>query len=166
MFSTSTSPKTERAVRRRLVAVDAQQQQQRFPRDEIGDIIDIAARLDDLAEDSTDLGLTFAQLVHVAAEVGISRTAVEQAVRQERKRQTADAREARKRVRRRMRFVRHAMVYALVVTALLLIDVLNGGGWWFYYVAALWGAVLAIQAMRFLTRRKGPMERALLERES
>jgi len=64
-----------------------------------------------------------------------------------------------------MRFVRHAMVYALVVSSLLLIDALNGGGWWFFYVAALWGTILALQAMRFLTRRKGPLEQALLERE-
>ena len=128
--------------------MDVQRQEQRFPRDEVGEIIDLAARLDDLVEDSTDRGLTLEQLVHVADEVGISRRAVEQAVAQERKRRSVDERDARKRVRRRMRFVRHAMVYALVVSALLLIDALNGGGWWFFYVAALWGAVLALQAMR------------------
>ena len=145
--------------------MDVQRQEQRFPRDEVGEIIDLAARLDDLVEDSTDRGLTLEQLVHVADEVGISRRAVEKAVAQERKRRSVDERDARKRIRRRMRFVRHAMVYALVVSALLLIDVLNGGGWWFFYVAALWGAVLAIQSMRFMTRRKGPMEQAMLDRE-
>ncbi len=146
--------------------MDVQRQERRFPRDEVGEIIDLAARLDDLVEGSTDRGLTLEQLVHVADEVGISRRAVEQAVAQERKRRSVDEREARKRVRRRMRFVRHAMVYALVVSALLLVDVLNGGGWWFFYVAALWGAVLALQAMRFMTRRKGPMEQAMLDRET
>ncbi len=145
--------------------MDVQRQEQRFPRDEVGEIIDLAARLDDLVEDPNDRGLTLEQLVHVAGEVGISRKAVERAVTEERRRRSTDARESRKRVRRRMRFVRHVMVYALVVSALLLIDVLNGGGWWFFYVAALWGAVLAIQAMRFLTRRKGPLEQAMLERE-
>ncbi|MFV9672580.1 MAG: 2TM domain-containing protein [Acidimicrobiia bacterium] len=146
--------------------MDVQRQERRFPRDEVGEIIDLAARLDDLVEGSTDRGLTLEQLVHVADEVGISRRAVEQVVAQERKRRSVDEREARKRVRRRMRFVRHAMVYALVVSALLLVDVLNGGGWWFFYVAALWGAVLALQAMRFMTRRKGPMEQAMLDRET
>lgn len=146
--------------------MDVQRQEQRFPRDEVGEIIDLAARLDDLVEDSTDRGLTLEQLVHVADEVGISRRAVEQAVAQERKRRSIDERDARKRVRRRMRFVRHAMVYALVVSALLLIDVVNGGGWWFFYVAALWGAVLTLQAMRFMTRKKGPMEQAMLHRET
>lgn len=146
--------------------MDVQRKEQRFPRDEVGEIIDLAARLDDLVEDSTDRGLTLEQLVHVADEVGISRRAVEQAVAQERKRRSVDERDARKRVRRRMRFVRHAMVYALVVSALLLIDALNGGGWWFFYVAALWGAVLALQAMRFMTRKKGPMEQAMLHRDT
>lgn len=145
--------------------MDAQQQERRFPRDEVGDIIDIAARLDDLVEDPTDRGITFEQLVHVADEVGISRSAVEQAVRAEGKRQVVDEKGARKRVRRRMRFFRHAMVYALVVSSLLLIDVLNGGGWWFFYIAALWGAILALQALRFMTRKKGPLEQALLQRQ-
>jgi hypothetical protein len=146
--------------------MDVQRQERRFPRDEVGEIIDLAARLDDLVEDPTDQGLSLEQLVHVAAEVGISRQAVERAVAEERKRRSTGERDTRKRVRRRMRFVRHAMVYALVVSALLLIDVLNGGGWWFFYVAALWGAVLALQAMRFMTRRRGPLEQALLDRET
>ena len=145
--------------------MSVQRQGQQFPRDEVGDIIDLAARLDDLVEDPTDLGLTFEQLVHVADEVGISRNAIERAVADRRRGRSVDERDAKKRVRRRMRFVRHSMVYALVVSALLLIDVLNGGGWWFYYVAALWGALLAIQGMRFLTRRKGPLERAMLDHE-
>ena len=146
--------------------MDVQRQERRFPRDEVGEIIDLAERLDDLVEDPTDQGLSLEQLVHVADEVGISRQAVERAVAEERKRRSTGERDTRKRVRRRMRFVRHAMVYALVVSALLLIDVLNGGGWWFFYVAALWGAVLALQAMRFMTRRRGPLEQALLDRET
>lgn len=146
--------------------MDVQRQERRFPREEVGEIIDLAARLDNLVEESTDQGLTLEQLVHVADEVGISRQAVESAVAEEGKRRSHDGREARKRVRRRLRFVRHAMVYALVISALLLIDVLNGGGWWFFYVAALWGAILALQAMRFMTRRKGPLEQAMLDRET
>ena len=144
--------------------MDAQQQERRFPRDEVGDIIDIAARLDDLVDDPTDRGLTLDQLVHVAAEVGISRGAVQKAIREEGKRLAIDDREARKRIRRRMRFVRHALAYIVIVSSLLLVDALNGGGWWFFYVAALWGAILAIQALRFLTRKKGPLEQAMLER--
>jgi hypothetical protein len=146
--------------------MSVQRQEQRFPREEIGDIIDLAARLDDLVDDPTDLGLTLEELVSVAGEVGISRQAVERAVLDQRRQRKADDREAKKRVRRRMRFVRHVLAYVLVVSALFLIDVLNGGGWWFFYIAALWGALLAIQGMRFLTRRKGPLEKAMLEREA
>jgi DNA-binding phage protein len=146
--------------------VSVQGQEQRFPREDVGDIIDLAARLDDLVEDPTDLGLTFEQLVRVAGEVGISRDAVERAVRDQRRQKTVDEREAKKRVRRRMRFIRHILVYLVVVSSLFLIDALNGGGWWFFYIAALWGAVLAIQGMRFVTRRKGPLEQAMLERKT
>jgi uncharacterized membrane protein len=92
--------------------------------------------------------------------------AVERAVRDQRKQKAVDEREAKKRVRRRMRFIRHILVYLVVISALLLIDALNGGGWWFFYIAALWGAVLAIQGMRFVTRRKGPLEQVMLEREA
>ena len=65
-----------------------------------------------------------------------------------------------------MRFVRHALVYIVVVSSLLLVDALNSGGWWFFYVAALWGAILAIQGLRFVTRKKGPLEQAMLDRSS
>ena len=146
--------------------MSVQRQEQRFPREEIGDIIDLAARLDDLVDDPTDLGLTLDQLVRVAGEVGISRNAVERAVRDQRKQKAVDEREAKKRIRRRMRFIRHILVYLVVISALFLIDALNGGGWWFFYIAALWGAVLAIQGMRFVTRRKGPLEQAMLERKT
>lgn len=145
--------------------MSGQQQERRFPRDEVGDIIGLAARLDDLVDEPADRGLSFEQLALVAEELGISRTAVERAVHDRRKRQSVDERMARGRVRRRMRFVRHVAAYVSVVSALLLIDTLNGGGWWFFYVAALWGAFLAIHALRFLTRRKGPLEQAMLERE-
>ena len=127
--------------------MDAQQQERRFPRDEVGDIIDVAARLDDLVDDPTDRGLTLDQLIHVAAEVGISPDAVRRAIREERKRRVVDDREARKRVRRRMRFVRHALVYIVVVSSLLLIDALNGGGWWFYWPMIGWGIGLLIHIL-------------------
>ena len=141
----------------------AQQDNQSFSIEEVGELIDLAARLDDL---STTTGLSHDELVRVADEVGISREAIERAVATDRSQRRRMQKQAKKRVRRRMRFVRHAVVYAVAVSSLLLIDVLNGGGWWFYYVAALWGAVLALQGMRFLTRKSGPVEQAMLSRES
>ena len=140
---------------------DLHRQHRQFSIDEVGELIDLAARLDDLV---TSGGLSYDELVRVAGEVGISREAIDRAVATDRAESRRLAKQAKKRVRRRMRFVRHAVVYAVVVSSLLLIDALNGGGWWFYYVAALWGAALALQGMRFLTRKSGPVEQAMLAR--
>jgi 2TM domain len=135
---------------------------ERFSIEEVGELIDLAARLDEL---SAPNGLSFDELLRVADEVGISRTAIERAVFEDRAARRRRAKRARKQVRRRMRFIRHASVFAIVVAALALIDALGGGGWWFYYVAAIWGAALALQGMRFFTRRAGPLEQTLLGRE-
>ena len=141
---------------------ELQRQQRRFSTDEVGELIDLAARLDDLVDSS---GLSYDELVRVAGEVGISREAIERAIATDRAERRRLAKQAKKRVRRRMRFVRHTVVYAVVVSSLLLIDALNGGGWWFYNVAALWGALLALQGMKFLTRKSGPVEEAMLSRQ-
>jgi hypothetical protein len=142
---------------------DLHRQHRQFSIDEVGELIDLAARLDDLV---TSSGLSYDELVRVAGEVGISREAIDRAVATDRAERRRLAKQAKKRVRRRMRFVRHAVAYAVVVSSLLLIDAINGGGWWFYYVAALWGALLALQGMRFLTRKSGPVEKAMLARST
>lgn len=142
---------------------DVHPEEQRFSVEEVGELIDLAARLDELA---TSDGLSYDELIRVADEVGISQTAVERAIVEDRADRRRMTKRARKQVRRRMRFIRHTTVYAVVVSALLLVDALGGGGWWFFYVAAMWGAVLALQGMRFLTRKSGPVEQALLSRES
>ena len=141
---------------------ELQADEQRFSVEEVGELIDLAARLDELA---TSDGLLYDDLLRVADEVGISPAAIERAVVEDRASRRRITKQARKRVRRRMRFVRHTVVYAVVVSSLLLIDALNGGGWWFFYAAALWGAALALQGTRFLTRRSGPVEEGMLERE-
>ncbi len=141
---------------------ELQADEQRFSVEEVGELIDLAARLDEMA---TSDGLLHEDLLRVADEVGISPAAIERAVVEDRATRRRMTKQARKRVRRRMRFVRHTVVYAVVLSSLLLIDALNGGGWWFYYVAALWGAALALQGTRFLTRRSGPVEEGMLERE-
>jgi hypothetical protein len=141
---------------------DMHPNERRFSVEEVGELIDLAGRLDDLA---TSSGLSYDELLRVADEVGISRVAIERAVVEERADRRRMNKQARKQVRRRMRFIRHVTVYLVVVSSLLLIDALSGGGWWFYYVAAIWGAMLGLQGMRFLTRRSGPIEQAMMERE-
>lgn len=135
--------------------------ERRYSLDEVGEIMDLAARLDELA---TSNGLSYDEMLRVGDEVGISRPALERAVAQDRASRRRSAKLAKKQVRRRMRFIRHATVYLVVVSSLLLIDALSGGGWWFYYVAAIWGALLALQGMKFLTRRSGPIEQRMMER--
>ena len=141
---------------------ELQPYERRFSVAEVGELIDLAARLDELV---TSDGLAYDDLLRVADEVGISPKAIERAVVEDRATRRRMTKQARKRVRRRMRFVRHTIVYAVVVSSLFLIDALNGGGLWFFYVAALWGAALALQGSRFLTRRSGPVEEGMLERE-
>jgi hypothetical protein len=140
---------------------DMQRHDRQYSLDEVGEIFDLAARLDELASPN---GLSYDELLRVADEVGISRAAMERAVVEDRANRRRMSKKARKAVRRRMRFIRHATVYAVVVTSLLLVDALSGGGWWFYYVAAIWGAALVLQGMKFLTRRSGPIEHAMMER--
>ena len=142
---------------------ELQPYERRYSVEEVGELIDLAARLDELA---TSDGLLHDDLLRVAEEVGISPAAIERALVEERANRRRMTKQARKQVRRRMRFIRHAVVYAVVVSSLFLIDALNGGGWWFFYVAALWGALLALHGMRFLTRKSGPVERGLVSRES
>ena len=134
-----------------------------FTSDEAAQIIDAAARIQDPA-DRDDL--TFDEIVRVAGELGIGERAVRAALKQATARDRRDARSARKKVARRMRFVRHLAVYVLVVSALFLIDALGGGGWWFFYVAVIWGIVLSLHAMRFVTHRRGPLEHRMLGKES
>lgn len=156
-------PRVHRGLYNDLMTREMHQYERRFSVEEVGELIDLAARLDELA---TGSGLSHDELIRVADEVGISRTAIERAIVQDRADRRRMTKQTRKQVRRRMRFIRHATVFAVVVSALLLIDALGGGGWWFYYVAAIWGAVLALQGTRFLTRRSGPVEQALMSRES
>ena len=49
----------------------------------------------------------------------------------------------RRRVRARLRFLRHAFFFLAVNTVLFLIDWSTGGGYWVQWVALIWGVFLA-----------------------
>ena len=127
-----------------------------FTSDDVGEVIGLAARLDELSEAN---GLTLGQLASVADELGVSRRSLIAAVRRRSRQQRADSRARARQVRRRMRFIRHLTVYLVTIAALLVMDAAGGGGWWFFYPAALWGAVVVLHGMRFVTGRRGPVER-------
>lgn len=77
-------------------------------------------------------------------------------------------RAARRRVRRKLRFFRHATTYVLLNLGLFLIDLATGGGFWVQWVAAIWGAFLAWHFLSTLVLPAlwGPdLERRMIERE-
>ena len=137
----------------------------RFGRDETADILDLASALES-SETDRQLDLTRADLHRIAEELGISASSVDAAIAGQGRAVRSMQRSDRKALRRRMRFIRHAIAYAITVGILAAVDALGGGGWWFFYVAALWGIVVALHASRFVTRRNGPIERRLAGRGS
>lgn len=76
--------------------------------------------------------------------------------------------EVRRRVRKRLEFMRHLAWYVVVVGGLALIDWASGGGWWVQWVAIIWGGFLALQ---FLTTFVAPslwgddVEERMVQRE-
>lgn len=132
----------------------------RFDSSDVGELVDVASRLDDLTDD----GVSYAQLIEIADELGVPQEAIRAAITDRDRERRAHTKLARKQVRRRMRLIRHAAVYAIVIFALFAVDAMSGDGWWFGIVAALWGIVLALHALRFFTRKSGPLETYLLRR--
>ncbi len=136
------------------------QDSRRYDRGETADIIDLAASLaDDGNADAFDLDR--ADLHRIAAELDIPPSAIDRAIDELAWRRRTEARQTRKAVRRRMRFLRHVMAFVIVITMLAAVDAAGGGGWWFFYVAAAWGIAVILHGMRFVTRRNGPLERRL-----
>jgi hypothetical protein len=57
----------------------------------------------------------------------------------------AEVRRIRRRVRQRLDFFRHLVVFMIITGALALADGLTGGGWWVHVLAIIWGGILALQ---------------------
>jgi hypothetical protein len=82
--------------------------------------------------------------------------------------ESGEYREVRRRVRRRLRFLRHAFTFLLINSFLFLLDWATGGGFWVQWVALIWGAILAWEFVStfiapFLWGRD--MEERLIRRE-
>jgi 2TM domain len=132
----------------------------RFDGDAAADIIDAAASMEQRPWfGGADLDRN--DLHRIGEELGITPAAIDAAIAQMRCDDRRTGREARRVARRRLRFIRHAMAYVIVITLLALLDAIGGGDWWFFTIAFLWGIVLALHAMRFVTRRNGPVDRML-----
>lgn len=55
--------------------------------------------------------------------------------------------EAKERAEQVQGLLIHVLVYAVVNTALFLIDLLTGGGWWFFWPLLGWGIALLLHAL-------------------
>ncbi len=132
----------------------------RFDREEAAEIIDLAAAIEEL-EKGDDLDLTVAQVQSVASELGISERSVQRAIDTRRRDEKKAAKLSKRSLKRRMRFFRHASGYIVTVSILAVIDAIDGGRWWFFYIAGFWGILLSLHALRFVTRRNGPVERSM-----
>ncbi len=132
----------------------------RFDREETAEILDLAAAIEEM-ERGDDLDLTLTQVQSIAAELGISNNAVRRAIDTHKRDGRKAEKLSRKSLRRKMRFVRHASAYGITISILAVVDALDGGRWWFFYVAGFWGIVLALHALRFVTRPNGPLQRRM-----
>jgi hypothetical protein len=66
----------------------------------------------------------------------------------------AEIRQVRRRVRRRLDFIKNVAFFAIITGGLALLDWATGGGWWVQWLAIIWGAFLVMQ---FLTTFAAPM---------
>ena len=77
-------------------------------------------------------------------------------------------RQARRRVRRRLRFYRHLTTFLVVNLVLLAFDGLTGGGYWVQWVAGLWGVFVVwefLSTFVFPNLWGAEVERRMIERE-
>jgi MoaA/NifB/PqqE/SkfB family radical SAM enzyme len=127
-------------------------ERQRFSTDEMGEIIETAARLDGVSHDPNEV--TLDEIAQVAAELGISDEAVMAAVAE--RRREAEARKAEEEERREARRKRarawrawraHIASYVSVMLGLVLLDLVTGPGAWWYYPAIAWGMGLGIHTL-------------------
>ena len=58
-----------------------------------------------------------------------------------------EVRAVRRKVRRRLDFLRQVAYFVAIVGGLALIDWATGGGWWVQWVAVIWGSFLALMAL-------------------
>ena len=133
------------------MASDSRSKDRTFSADEIGEIIDTATKLQQLADEHGALGdVSMGQLAEIASEIGIDDQTLSQAIK------SGDrvAKSERKVARRKTRWFRHFGLYGVVVGGLALLDAVGGGGLtWFYFPAIGWAILLGVHAISAFERR-------------
>ncbi|NNF62897.1 MAG: Pr2TM family membrane protein [Acidimicrobiia bacterium] len=121
-----------------------------YSTEEVGDIIDVASRLESLTKErkrQMRTGVTYEQLVEIASEFGISEEAVLRAL--DTSNAVAPATAAPSKAPRWSRLLRfHAATYATTMAGLTIIDIAEGEGLdWVWFPAAGWGIWLSFHAL-------------------
>lgn len=123
-----------------------EQQPRRFTRDEVGDLIETASKLEWAAATQSTSDVSLDELKSIAAEMGISDQALAAALAKQDKEERAAAR-AREEERAKDQRVKnawlawrtHLAVYVAVLLGLFVIDLMTGPGLWVQWPAAGWG---------------------------
>ena len=121
-----------------------------FTPEEVSEIIETATRLQQLADQRSDVSeLTLDQLSEIAAELGISRSALAEAI------SAGDrtVRRERTNAAKRSQWFQHLGTYLIVISGLAALDWFSGGGFeFFFYPATAWGIGLALHALSAFKR--------------
>ena len=134
------------------------QRHRTYSREEVGDLIRTATELEQVTEKhKAELrdGLSYDQLVEVAAELGISEDAVVRALMEKnRPAQMASAKRSSRRESARRSFLNHLWTYGSVIAGLSVIDLVDGSGGldWVWYPAAGWGMFVLVHARSYFIR--------------
>lgn len=129
-----------------------------FSREEVGELIETATRLERLGSEGVSEDVSWAELRQIAAELGISDEALLHAVAQrletERAASQAEAEEAEKAEQRRKAWLgwrAHIASYVAVMTGLLMLDLVTGDGIdWFFFPAIGWGIGILVHTFTLL----------------
>lgn len=149
--------------------MEERSEHRRFSRDEVGELIETATRLDQLSSEGQ--GLSEDELRRIALELGISQDSLEHALAERRRKDEAEratardaaearrieARAAERRSTQRRKAINewkaHATSYFGVIGGLAAIDLFSGDGFdWFFYPAAGWGIGFLIHSLNVLFR--------------
>lgn len=117
-----------------------------FTREEVGDLIETASKLEWAAATSSTSDVSLDELKSIATEMGISDQALAAALAKQAKEDRA-AEAALEQQRKRERRVKaawtawrtHIAVYVAVLLGLFVIDLMTGPGLWVQWPAAGWG---------------------------
>jgi hypothetical protein len=129
--------------------------ERRFDVDDLGEIIELASRLDDVGRESREDGFTSADVHHLAGELGIDPNAVSRAIKlYRRSSHVATGRKVMGRAARALLQI-HGVVYAAFVGGIGLIDLALGGGFdVVQYPAIGWGTLLTSHAGVYWVMRR------------